>query len=369
MKSIKKTKNKHQQNLITLISTLNFMNTTFEQYNQSDILYYFNENMKRNNQNPIKLKTLQNYLYKLEKIFKVTNNYHRHLGVNMGTEIYYALKYAKKECYRIINKHFRDKKKNRYKNRVNDYLKKTCVKNGSVEKWECSYNIYNNKKEEEKNKKSVEKLQVKKYAKKCNFKSNAFLSIFNLKIEKNAMIEMLKVVKRTENFFVNNKHGKIDGIKPNKSKLESKQQELSRILHETKIGLESEGYDIKQLEIQIQKVYEQYKHKPHFIIESNKYSDLSRMIEKLKKSIEHVKRSKREDEKNIRNNIFSILLEQLRYKVDIKVLVPILKDYLNKQDKLIYNKVFNNYYYYKLLILIENKANYLRLGESEKIVT
>ncbi|AOW96089.1 plasmid maintenance protein [Borrelia miyamotoi] len=369
MRSTKKITNKHQNKLIVLVSTLNYMNTTFEQYTQRDILHYFNGNMKRNGQQPIKLKTLQNYLYKLEKEFKVTINYHRHLGVNMGTEIYYALKYTKKECYRIINKHFRDKKKNRYKNRVNDYLKKTCVKNGSVEKWECSYNIYNNKKEEEKNKKSVEKLQVEKYAKKCNFKSNAFFSIFNLQIEKNAMIEMLKVVKRTENFFVNNKHGKIDGIKPNKNKLEGRQQELSKILHETKIGLESEGYDIKQLEIQIQKVYEQYKHKPHFIIESNKYSDLSRMIEKLKKSVEYVKKNTREDEKNIRNNIFSILLQQLRYKVDIEILVPILKEYLDRQNKLEYRKVFNNHYYYELLRLVENKENYLKSGEFEKITS
>ncbi|AHH05510.1 plasmid maintenance protein (plasmid) [Borrelia miyamotoi] len=369
MRSIKKTINKYQNKLIVLISTLNYMNTTFEQYTQNDILHYFNGNMKRNGQKPIKLKTLQNYLYKLEKIFKVTNNYHRHLGVNMGTEIYYSLKYTKKECYRIINKHFRDKKKNRYKNRVNDYLKKTCVKNGSVEKWECSYNIYNNKKEEE-NKKSIEKLQVEKYAKKCDFKSKTFLSIFNLKAEKNVMIEMLKVVKRTENFFVNNnKNGKIDGIKPKKSKLESKQQELSRILYETKISLKNEGYDIKQLEIQIQKIYEQYKHKPHFVIENNKYNDLRNIIAKLKKSVEYVKKSTRDDEKNIRNNIFSILLEQLRHKLDIEVLAPILKKYLDKQNKLEYKKVFNNQYYHELLELVKNKENYLRLGECAKLVT
>ncbi|WAZ72659.1 plasmid maintenance protein (plasmid) [Borrelia miyamotoi] len=369
MRSIKKTKNKHQQNLITLISTLNYVNLNLEQYTQSDILHYFNGNMKRNGQKPIKLKTLQNYLYKLEKIFKVTNNYHRHLGVNMGTEIYYSLKYTKKECYRIINKHFRDKKKNRYKNRVNDYLKKACIKNGSVEKWECSYNIYNNKEEEE-NQKSIEKLQVEKYAKKCDFKSEAFLSIFDLQIEKNVMIEMLRVLKRTENFFVNNnKHRKIDGIKPKKSKLESKQQELSRILYETKISLESEGYDIKQLEIQIQKIYEQYKHKPHFIIENNKYNDLRKITEKLKKSVEHLKKSTKEDAQNIRNNIFSILLEQLRHKVGIQVLIPILKDYLDKQDKLTYNKVFNNHYYYELLELVENKENYLKSGEFEKITS
>ncbi|WP_331712189.1 plasmid maintenance protein [Borrelia miyamotoi] len=91
MRSIKKTTNKYQNKLIVLISTLNYMNTTFEQYTQRDILHYFNGNMKRNGQKETKLKTLQSYLYKLEKEFKVTINYHRHLGINMGTEIYYAL--------------------------------------------------------------------------------------------------------------------------------------------------------------------------------------------------------------------------------------------------------------------------------------
>ncbi|AHH05855.1 plasmid maintenance protein (plasmid) [Borrelia miyamotoi] len=366
MRNTKKTKNKHQQNLVTLISTLNYLNTTFEQYTQSDILHYFNGNMKRNGQKPIKLKTLQNYLYKLEKIFKITKNYHRHLGVNMGTEIYYSLKYTKKECYRIINKHFRDKKKNRYKNRVNDYLKKIYVKNGSVEKWECSYNIYNNKKEEEKNKKSVEKLQVEKYAKKCNFKSKEFYSILDLKIDKDNKIELLKIFKRTENYFESKNDGKAN---TNQSKSEVKKRELIRILNETKYKLENEGYNKEQLKTQIQKVYELYKHKPHFIIENNKYNDLKKIIEKLKKSVEHAKKNTREDAQNIRNNIFSILLEQLKHKVGIQVLIPILKDYLNKQDKLTYNKVLNNYYYYELLGLVKNKKNYLRLGECEKIVT
>ncbi|QTL84318.1 plasmid maintenance protein [Borrelia miyamotoi] len=359
MRSIKKTTNKYQNKLIVLISTLNYMNTTFEQYTQRDILHYFNGNMKRNNQNPIKLKTLQNYLYKLEKIFKVTKNYHRHLGVNMGTEIYYALKYTKKECYRIINKHFRDKKKNKYKNRVNTYYKKTCVKNGSVEKWECSYNIYNYKKEKKKeNQKSIEELQIKKYAQKCNFKSKGFYSILDLKIDKDNKIKLLKIFKRTENYFESKNDGKTN---TNQSKSEIKKKELSRILHKTKCKLESEGYNSDQLKTQIQKVYEQYKYKPHFIIENDKYNDLRQIIDKLKKSVEHVKKDLKED-KDIRSNIFSILLEQLKRKVGIQVLIPILKDYLNKQDKLTYNKVFNNYYYYELLKLVENKENYLRLG-------
>ncbi|QFP42550.1 hypothetical protein F9Y90_05485 (plasmid) [Borrelia miyamotoi] len=365
MRSIKKTTNKHQQNLITLISTLNYMNLSFEQYTQSDVLYYFNGNMKRNGQKETKLKTLQNYLYKLEKIFKVTNNYHRHLGVNMGTEIYYSLKYTKKECYRIINKHFRDKKKNRYKNRVNDYLKKTCVKNGSVEKWECSYNIYNNK-EEEKNKKSIEELQIKKYAKKCKFKSKGFYPVLDLKINKDNKIKLLKIFKKIENYFERKNVGKTN---INQSKSTIKRKELIRILNEIKYKLKSEGYNSDQLKTQIQKVYEKYKNKPHFIIESNKYDDLNKIVKNLKKVVKNVNKYTKEIEKNIRSNIFSILLEQVKHKVDIQILIPMLKRYLDKQDKLTYNKVFNNHYYYELLQLVENKENYSKLGKCEKIVT
>ncbi|WP_234929941.1 plasmid maintenance protein, partial [Borreliella valaisiana] len=55
-------KNKLQHKLIVLISTLKYVNITYKKYTQKNILYYFNENLKRNGQNPIKLKTLQNYL-------------------------------------------------------------------------------------------------------------------------------------------------------------------------------------------------------------------------------------------------------------------------------------------------------------------
>lgn len=150
MKNTKIPNNKYQHKLIVLISTLNYINSTLEQYTQSDLLYYFNSNMKRNGQREIKIKTLQNYLYKLGTVFKVTNNYYRHLGINMGTEVYYKLKYSKKECYQIVNKHFKDLKKNKYKIRVNSYFKKNCIKNSSVEKKECYCNIYNKKEEKKK---------------------------------------------------------------------------------------------------------------------------------------------------------------------------------------------------------------------------
>ncbi|WP_434757343.1 plasmid maintenance protein (plasmid) [Borrelia puertoricensis] len=365
MKNTKKPTNKHQHKLIVLVSTLDYVNLNIQQYTQSNILYYFNNNMKKNDQKPIKLKTLQSYLYKLEKVFKVTINYYKHLGVNMGTEIHYKLKYSKKECYRIINKHFRDKKEERHKNRVSVYLEKTCTKNSSVEKWECSNNIYNNKEKDKNNVKSIEKLQVKKYAKKCNFKSNAFFSILNLEADKNFKIQLLKAIKIAEN----SEYKRINDIKSNNSKLKSKQKELSKILDEIKAGLENKGYDTKQLKTQIQNVYEQYKNKPHFIIEKNKYNDLKKIIGKLKKTVEFANKNTQKNERDIRDNIFSILLEQLRHKVEMSVLVPILKNYLSRQNKLEYDKVFSNHYYYELLELMEDNKNYLQLEESKKITS
>ncbi|UPA13775.1 plasmid maintenance protein [Borrelia turicatae] len=364
MGSIKKITNKHQHKLIVLVSTLDYVNLNLKQYTQSNILYYFNNNMKKNDQKPIKLKTLQSYLYKLEKILGVTINYYRHLGVNMGTEVHYKLKYSKKECHHIINKHFRDKKEERYKNRVSAYIEKTCIKNSSVEKRECLYNKYN-KKEEDKNTKSIERLQIEKYARKCNFKSNAFLSILNLEAEKDFKIQSLKAIKKTEN----HKYEEINGIKPNNSKLKKKQKELSLILDEIKANLENEGYNSRQLEIQIQNVYKQYKNKPHFIIEKDKYSDLEKIIGKLKKTVEYTKKNTQKDEKDIRNNVFSILLEQLRSKMDTSVLVQILKNYLSKQNKLEYNKVFSNHYYYELLELMEDNKDYLKSGKSKKVTS
>ncbi|WP_434787070.1 plasmid maintenance protein, partial [Borreliella burgdorferi] len=90
--------NKHQHKLISLTSTLDYLNKKDKKYTQQNILYYYNENLKRNGLAPTTLRTMQNYLYKLEKVLKVTTNYYQHMGVNCGTEIYYKLKYPKKEC-------------------------------------------------------------------------------------------------------------------------------------------------------------------------------------------------------------------------------------------------------------------------------
>ncbi len=122
--------NKHQHKLIVLISTLEYVNKKYPKYTQKTILYYFNKNLKRNGQNPVKLKTLQNYLYELEKNLKVTTNYYKHMGVNCGTEIYYKLNYEKKECYYKINKFFLGKNIRDSEKELKWALKRNLIKMG-----------------------------------------------------------------------------------------------------------------------------------------------------------------------------------------------------------------------------------------------
>ncbi|WP_418905697.1 plasmid maintenance protein [Borreliella japonica] len=198
MKKIEKFKNKCQHKLIVLISTLCYINNKHKKYSQSNILYYFNENLKRNGQNPIKIKTLQNYLYRLEKEFKITTNYYKHLGVNCGTEIYYKLNYQKQKCYRRINQYFKEKKEVRFNLRVSTFFKKLHSKKGSVELRECNNN--NNNKEKEAVKR-FENLQIKNYAKKCKFITNSSSKILDLNVKKNIKIEILKEIKKVENFL------------------------------------------------------------------------------------------------------------------------------------------------------------------------
>lgn len=153
----------------------------------------------------------------------------------------------------------------------------------------------------------------------------------NLELEKNAIIEILKAFKKTEDFFTKDMYKKKISATPKTNRLKNKQQKLKKILNETKINLESEGYNNTQLKIQIQNVYEKYKYKPHFIVENYKYNDLEKVIEKLKKSVKLIKETTKDNENNIKNNMFSILLDQLKNKADMSVLIPTLKDYLRKK--------------------------------------
>ncbi|WP_215538059.1 plasmid maintenance protein [Borreliella bavariensis] len=351
--------NKHQHKLIVLISTLDYINKKYPKYTQSIILYYFNQNLKRNGQNPVKLKTLQNYLYELEKKLKVTTNYYKHMGVNCGTEIYYKLNYEKKECHYKINKFFLGKKHSRFGKRVEIGIKEKFTKNGSVDFKECLSNKNNNIKEE-KNKK-IEKFQIIKYSNKCNFKCKEILPfILNLDFNKDAKIKLLKVLKIIEIKLLKSKD-----LFKNKSCFKENQKKLKEILENTKKQLEKNGYNAEKLETEFKKIYENYKNKPHFIIEHQKYNDLRKITFKLEKSIELKKENSQKDYEHIKTNIYNILIERLRKPANIEIIKPIIKTYLNSKKKLEYNKVFDTYYH-ELLEIIQNENNSPMLEEFSK---
>ncbi|WP_420025597.1 plasmid maintenance protein [Borreliella valaisiana] len=356
--------NKQPHKLIVLISTLQYINNNYKKYSQQNILYLFNKNLKRNGQKPAKLKTLQKYLYKLEKEIKVTTNYYKHLGVNCGTEIYYKLNYPKKECYQKLNQFFKEKKETRFKKRVNNHFKDKFPLKGSVNLEECLNNKNNNIKEERKERDNpIKKFQIIKYFNKCNFlsKKSLFL-LLNLNIDKDTLIKVLKAIKRYEIELTKNKK-----IFSNKSCFKEKQNKLKELLENTKKQLEKNGYNAKKLETEFKKIYENYKNKPHFIIEYQKYNDLSKIRRKLEKSIELKKENSQKNYEHIRTNIFNILIDRLRNMKEIEILKPIIKDYLNSKKKLEYNKVFGSYYY-ELLEIIENENNSLKLKELSKKV-
>ncbi|WP_210365482.1 plasmid maintenance protein, partial [Borreliella valaisiana] len=299
---------------------------------------------KRNGQNPIKLKTLQNYLYKLEKKLKITTNYYKHLGVNCGTEIYYKLNYSKKECYQKINKYFEEKKLSRFEKRIDKHLKDKFTKNGNVNLEVC-INNKNNIKEERNNK--IEKYKKLKYFNKCNFFDKKTLSnLLKLDINIDSTIAIFKTVKKHENSLKKNKH-----ISFNKSCLKKRQIKLKEILENIKKQLKKNGYNSEQLETNIQKIYENYKLKPHFITESQKYNDLSKIKLKLEKSTERKKENSSKNNKKIKENIFNILIESLKKEKAIEVLNPIVKSYLNDKKILEYNKIFDIYHYELLEII------------------
>ncbi|MBB6043252.1 plasmid maintenance protein (plasmid) [Borreliella yangtzensis] len=383
-KKAKQTTKNFQHNLIVLISTLNFINLNLKKYTQKNILYFLNKNLERNKQKLIKLKTLQNYLYILEKKFKVTLNYCKHLGKNSGSETYYKLKYEKEKCYLIINTYFKEKTTNKI-NEFMQRIKKFNQINSSV-KWECINNKNNNIKEYRNiyinSQKTTNKEILKKYLSKCDFKTKIPSLIMDLKTTNKIKIYHLRNLKHIENelkeidpkkiekhlsnvikentnnpgylckFFKNNGYKKlISKIKKTNEKYKNKTGILRKILAEKVKELENQQYKKEDLEKFFSKTYEIYKTKPHFIIEYKKYPDLDKLIKKAKTEISKVQ-DKMEKLKSIKNNIFSILLEQLRHKVDNDKLISTLEKFIENEPNLKYSKVFDNSYYNNLIKIV-----------------
>ncbi|WP_210381942.1 plasmid maintenance protein, partial [Borreliella garinii] len=356
-------------------------------YTQKNILYFLNKNLERNQQKPIKLKTLQNYLYILDKKFKVTLNYCKHLGKNSGSETYYKLKYEKERCYSIINTHFKEKTTNK----INEFIKRIKKLNqiNSSVKWECINNPNNNiyKYKEYRNihknsKKTTNNKILNKYLSKCNFKTKIPSLIMDLKTTNKIKIYHLRNLKHIENdlketdpkdierhlsdaikkninnpgylckFFKNNGYKRlINKIKETNKKYKNKKEILKNILKEKIKELENEQYKKEDLEKFFKKIYEIYKIKPHFIIEYKKYPDLDKLVKKAKTEIPKIQ-DKMTKLKSIKNNIFSILLEQLRHKVDENKLIPTLKKFIENEPDLKYSKVFDNSYYNNLIKIV-----------------
>ncbi|WP_419260379.1 plasmid maintenance protein, partial [Borreliella afzelii] len=193
---------------------------------------------------------------------------------------------------------------------------------------------------------------------KCNFKCKEILPfILNLDINKDLKIKMLKVSKIIEIKLLKHKN-----IHFNKFCFKDKQNKLKEILDNIQKQFKEKGYNPEQLETEFKKIYENYKNKPHFIIEYQKYDDLSKIKLKLEKSIELKKENLQKDYEHIKTNVYNILIEQLKEKANIEFIKPIIKTYLNSKKKLEYNKVFDTYNC-ELLELIKNENNSLILKE------
>lgn len=138
--------------------------------------------------------------------------------------------------------------------------------------------------------------------------------------------------------------------------LQNKKRDLISILRKTQKILIKEGCDKKKIKTQIQNTYQKYKNKPHFILESNKYKDFDQIIKKIKDDTNKTEPQKHKD--NIETNIYNILLDQLHRKTNTTNLRSKIKEYLNKQNKLEYKKIFNNQYYNEIIKLIESQNIY-----------
>ncbi len=153
------------------------------------------------------------------------------------------------------------KKHSRLGKRIEIGLKEKFNKNGSVDFEKCLSNKNNNIKEEKK--KQTEKFQIIKYSNKCNCKCKEILPfILKLDVNKDLKIKMIKVSKIIEIKLLKHKD-----LFLNKSCFKEKQNKLKEILENTKKQLEKKGYNAEQLETEFKKIYENYKNKPHFIIE------------------------------------------------------------------------------------------------------
>ncbi|WP_327785769.1 plasmid maintenance protein [Borreliella garinii] len=144
--------------------------------------------------------------------------------------------------------------------------------------------------------------------------------IINLNLKKETTIKLFKLISKEKYYFKKENRYKLQ------NSLQRKRKDLILMLRETLINLINEGYEKERLEIQIQKTYQKYKSKSHFILEGNKYKDFSQIINKIKNNIK--KDDVQKHKENIKNNM---ILDQLHNKINKINLKYKIKEYLNKQ--------------------------------------
>lgn len=186
--------------------------------------------------------------------------------------------------------------------------------------------------------------EIKKHERDLEVLPSKDLALIGIELEKGKIGCVKNFLEK--NGYLNQK------LKIKSSKQENKIYKLKEILSTKETELKKQNYDEAVLKEKISKIYETYKKKPHFIIEQDKYEDLDRLIRRIKINTKICKKSE-SNANDIKNNIFSILLEQLRHKVDIGILIPALKKLVNTKDELRYSKVVDNTYYYELLKMIK----------------
>ncbi|AWG43339.1 hypothetical protein CR532_04900 (plasmid) [Candidatus Borreliella tachyglossi] len=322
---------KAHNRLFKTISTINYLNTTLKPYQQQDILYLVNHHLSRDGLKPVKLRTLRKDLTYLVNN-KIIKKELIRLGEYKGSYINYTT-----TKYSIINL------------KALLCLDQEVIKRSVQAKYKFRKETQERYYKKQNN--SLKQNNPKKFENKNATKNEGVYIINNNNITKEEPQESVTSKKPT--------------------KLQLKQNELAKIISFSFSDLEKEGYNKQQLDIEKEKLYETYKLKPHFIIEHTKYNDLELKVKKLKKILPlEVKEVKEQQQKELGNNIFSILVSQFENKIDRNELKPYLNEYLKTQGELTFSKIYNNTYYNelrnlletnnKIATLVDNIPSYLR---------
>ncbi|WP_445436352.1 plasmid maintenance protein [Candidatus Borreliella tachyglossi] len=263
---------------------------------------------------------------------------------------------------------------------LKNYNNQTNINTSSHGKSHNNTHVLPNKASLSSNKKE-EGQALRKYLAKCKFKIDLPLFLLDLNISKELAIELIKEIKKNERAIQelkepdrqllekeikqNPQKGCIISYFKNKgcpnmivgnkvSKQEIKERKLREILALKEAELKEE-YSSTHLRVEFEGVYETYKSKPHFILEHDKYSDLEKIICKIKSRVPICSNSPSQ-QKELKSNIFSILLDLCGNKVtDSGVLLHILRDFIDKQQNLSYENIVNNTYYEEVLLILESQ--------------